>query len=94
MKNISYSSNIERWSENELEFQLFIRGMDMDAPENSLENMRKKGKGKGLTKSQYYRQTAQSMINDGRWQRKIEEELLKKRINEYNQRQQPRGSKD
>ena len=47
MKSISYSTNIERWNEAELEFQLFIRGKDMNSPENSLEGMRKKGKGKG-----------------------------------------------
>ena len=47
MKSISYSTNIERWNEDELEFQLFIRGKDMNSPENSLEGMRKKGKGKG-----------------------------------------------
>ena len=34
------------------------------------------------------------MINDGRWERRVEEELLKKRIKEYNQRQKPRGSRD
>ena len=94
MKSISYSTNIERWNEDELEFQLFIRGKDMNSPENSLEGMRKKGKGKGLTKSQYYRQTAQKMINDGTWDTRIEEQLLQSRINKYYDKSKPRGSKD
>ena len=94
MKNISYSTNISRWSEQQLEFQLYIRGTDMNAPENSLEGLRRKGNGKGLTNWQHLHNVAQSMIADGRWQRRVEEELLKKRITEYNQRQQPRGSKD
>ena len=94
MKSISYSTNIERWNEDELEFQLLIRGKDMNSPENSLEGMRKKGKGKGLTKSQYYRQTAQKMINDGTWDTRIEEQLLQSRINKYYDKSKPRGSKD
>ena len=94
LDNITYSINLERLNEDELFFQLFIRGRDMSEPENSLENLRRKGKGKGLTTSQYYRQTAQRMINEGTWQRRINEELLQKRINEYKSRDRPRGSKD
>ena len=93
LKSISYSTNISRWKEQELEFQLYIRGTDVRDPENSLEGLRRKGKGKGLTNWQHIHNIAQSMIADGRWQRRVEEELLKKRINEYNQRQQPRGSR-
>ena len=94
MKSISYSTNIERWNEDELEFQLFIRGKDMNSPENSLEGMRKNGKGKGLTKSQYYRQTAQKMINDGTWDTRIEEQPLQSRRNKYYDKSKPRGSRD
>ena len=42
MEKISYSTNISRWSEKELEFQLFIRGTDPRDPENSLEGLRRK----------------------------------------------------
>lgn len=94
LDNITYSINLERLNEDELFFQLFIRGRDMSEPENSLENLRRKGKGKGLTTSQYYRQTAQRMINEGTWQRRIEEVMLQKRIKEYKSRDRPRGSKD
>ena len=94
MKDISYSTNISRWKEEELEFQLFIRGTDPRDPEVSLEGLRKKGRGKGLTNWQHLNNLAQEMINDGRWERRVEQELLKKRISEYKQRQKPRGSKD
>ena len=94
MKDISYSTNIARWKEEELEFQLFIRGTDPRDPEISLEGLRKKGRGKGLTNWQHLNNLAQEMINDGRWERRVEAELLKKRINDYKQRQQPRGSRD
>ena len=94
MKDISYSTNISRWTEQQLDFQLFIRGTDTRGPEVSIEGLRKKGKGKGLTNWQYLNNLANQMINDGRWERRVEEELLKKRINEFNQRQKPRGSRD
>ena len=94
MKDISYSTNISRWTEQQLDFQLFIRGIDTRDPEVSIEGLRKKGQGKGLTNWQYLSNLANQMINDGRWERRVEEELLKKRINEFNQRQKPRGSRD
>ena len=92
MKDISYSTNISRWTEQQLDFQLFIRGTDTRDPEVSIEGLRKKGKGKGITNWQYLNNLANQMINDGRWERRVEEELLKKRI--INQRQKPRGSRD
>ena len=94
MKDISYSTNISRWTEQQLDFQLFIRGTDTRDPEVSIEGLRKKGKGKGLTNWQYLSNLANQMINDGRWETRVEEQLLKKRIKEYNQRQKPRGSRD
>ena len=94
MKDISYSTNISRWTEQQLDFQLFIRGIDTRDPEVSIEGLRKKGKGKGLTNWQYLSNLANQMINDGRWETRVEEQLLKKRINEFNQRQKPRGSRD
>ena len=87
MKDISYSTNISRWTEQQLDFQLFIRGIDTRDPEVSIEGLRKKGKGKGLTNWQYLSNLANQMINDGRWETRVEEQLLKKRINEFNQRQ-------
>ena len=94
MKDISYSTNISRWTEQQLDFQLFIRGTDTRDPEVSIEGLRKKGKGKGITNWQYLNNLANQMINDGRWETRVEEQLLKKRINEFNQRQKPRGSRD
>ena len=94
MKNISYSTNISRWSEQELAFQLYLRGVDVQSPEISLENMRRKGKGRGLTNWQHYNNIAQTMIINGEWDRRIEEQLLQSRINEFKNRNKPRGSRD
>ena len=94
MKNISFSTNISNWSEGELAFQLYIRGVDVNDPEISLEGLKKKGKGKGMTNRQYYREIAQNMIANGEWERRIEEQLLQSRIAEYKNRNRPRGSRD
>ena len=60
MKDISYSTNISRWTEQQLDFQLFIRGIDTRDPEVSIEGLRKKGKGKGLTNWPIFKQFSQS----------------------------------
>ena len=94
MKNISFSTNISNWSEGELAFQLYIRGVDVNDPEISSTEAKKKGKGKGMTNRQYYREIAQNMIANGEWDRRIEEQLLQSRITEYKNRNKPRGSRD
>ena len=94
MTKISYSTNISNWSEDELAFQLYIRGVDVNDPEISLEGVKKKGKGRGITNRQHYRNIAQNMITNGEWDRRVEERLLQIRISEYKNRNRPRGSKD
>ena len=94
MSKISYSPNISNWSEGELAFQLYIRGVDVNDPEISLEDVKKKGKGRGITNRQHYRNIAQTMIINGEWDRRIEEQLLQSRITEYKNRNRPRGSRD
>ena len=94
MSKISYSTKISNWNEDELAFQLYIRGVDVNDPEISLTEAKKKGKGKGMTNRQYYRELAQNMIMNGEWDRRIEEQLLQSRIAEYKNRNRPRGSRD
>ena len=94
MKNISFSTKISNWSEDELAFQLYVRGVDVNDPEISMTDTKIKGKGKGMTNRQYYREIAQNMIANGEWERRIEEQLLQSRIAEYKNRNRPRGSRD
>ena len=83
LKNISYSTNITNWSEGALAFQLFVRGRDVNSPEWSLEGLKKKGGGRNISKRQHYKNLAQSMIDDGSWDTRVEAELLKKRISDF-----------
>ena len=77
-KTINYSVNIGSMSAEELEFQLFVRGVDV-------ENLpaRIKGKGVGKTQKSAYQEIANDLIRSGRWQTRKEEQLLRSRIEEY-----------
>ena len=79
-RKITYSTNIANMSAPELRFQLFLRGVNL---EGQLPD-RIKGKGGGKTQKQFYQDTANKMIRSGRWQTRIEEQLLRSRIQEYN----------
>ena len=79
-RKITYSTNIASMTAGELRFQLFLRGVDL---ESQLPD-RIKGKGGGKTQKQFYQDMANEMIRSGRWQTRIEEQLLRSRIQEYN----------
>ena len=92
--DISYTTNISTWNENQLAFQLFVRGIDVSSPEYEVPNLKKKGKGRGLSTRQHYMNLAQTLITNGDWDRRINTQLLQSRINEYYARSQARSSKD
>ena len=94
MKQISFSTNISGWNENQLEFQLYIRGIDVNSPQYEVPDLKRKGKGRGLTKRQHLMNMAQTLIINREWDRRIEEQLLQSRIQEYKNRNKPRGSRD
>ena len=85
LRTISYRTNVGTLSEEALKFQLYIRGIDVDDldPEMQVETRPRGSRGSGLTPKQFYKDLAQQMVQDGRWQTRIEAELLKKRISEY-----------
>ena len=90
-RTITYSRNISSMTAQELKFQLFLRGVDVDDPEINLP-ARKKGKGSGKTQKQVYQDMANELIRSGRWETRIEEQLLRSRIEEYRSKG-ARGSK-
>ena len=94
LRTITYRTNIATLSAEALKFQLFLRGVDADDPETQPEGMRRKGKGGGKTQKSYYLELAQQLLDDGRWETRVEEQLLKKRIKDYRNKNQPRGSRD
>ena len=91
---VNYSTNISNMSVEALKIQLFLRGVDVDEPENSLENLRRKGKGKGLTEKQHYTNLANKLIHNGQWQEQLTSSQLMRKIDEYRNKRVSRGSKD
>ena len=89
LRTISYRLNVGTMSAEALKFQLFLRGFDVDDPENELPT-RAKGKGGGKTTKQYYVDV--DMMQTGVWERIIESELLKSKIKEYRNKHSARGS--
>ena len=94
LRTITYRTNVGTLSEEALKFQLFIRGVDVDEPETRVETRPRGSRGSGMTPRQFYQDMAQRMVQDGRWQTRVEEQLLKKRIANYRKKGQPRGSRD
>lgn len=94
LRTITYRTNVGTLSEEALKIQLFIRGVDVDEPETRVETRPRGSRGSGMTPRQFYQDMAQRMVQDGRWQTRVEEELLKKRIADYRKKGQPRGSRD
>ena len=92
--DISYSRNISSWSKDQLAFQLYVRGVDVNSPEYEVPKLKEKGKGKGPSARQHYMNLAQTMIVNGDWDRRINTQLLQSRINEYYGTSQARSSKD
>lgn len=90
-ETIIYTTGISKLTEKELKFQLFIRGVDVDDPEVGIETRPRGSRGGGKTPKQFYKEEVENMIADGRWQRRVEEELLK-RISEFKRKTQSRGS--
>ena len=76
-----------------MKFQLFIRGVDVDDPETGVKTRPRGSRGSGMTRKQFYQDLARKMVDDGRWQKKMSEELLKKRMQDY-KKKGPRGNKD
>ena len=92
-REISYSTNIENWTEKQLEFQLFIRGLDVRDPRISSQRFFS-----GKSRREYYLILANSLIANGSWQTRINDQLLQSRISQFNDisrsPRDPRGSRD
>ena len=83
---------LDKLDESDLKLQLFLRGIDVDDPETMPEGLKRKGKGKGITKKQYYRSLVQSLKESGEWRTVVNDELLRKRLQEFRNKSKGSGS--
>ena len=98
---IVYNTNMAFWKRKDvrledLMFQLYVRGRELsDEEEQAMGTLPSKGKGRGggssFTKKDFILELIQEMINDGSWDRRVEEELLKSRIDAYFSRSKASG---
>ena len=85
-ETIDYSTDINHWKgstvkEEDLLFQLHLRGAGLtEEQEQQYSNTKKKGKGKEETGRTYLVGLVEKLINNGKWMTKVNDELLRKRI--------------
>ena len=88
-KTIDYSTDINHWKgsavkEEDILFQLHLRGAGLtEEQEKQYSNTKKKGKGKKETGRTYLVGLVEKLINNGKWTTKVNDELLRKRMEDW-----------
>ena len=88
-ETIDYSTDINHWrgstvKEEDLLFQLHLRGAGLtEEQEQQYSNTKKKGKGKNETGRTYLVGLVEKLINSGKWTTKVNDELLRKRMEDW-----------
>ena len=88
-ETIDYSTDINHWKgstvkEEDILFQLHLRGAGLtEEQEQQYSNTKKKGKGKKETGRTYLVGLVEKLINNGKWTTKVNDELLRKRMEDW-----------
>ena len=88
-ETIDYSTDINHWKgstvkEEDILFQLHLRGAGLtEEQERQYSNTKKKGKGKKETGRTYLVGLVEKLINSGKWTTKVNDELLRKRMEDW-----------
>ena len=88
-ETIDYSTDINHWKgsavkEEDILFQLHLRGAGLtEEQEKQYSNTKKKGKGKKETGRTYLVGLVEKLINSGKWTTKVNDELLRKRMEDW-----------
>ena len=83
---------LDKLDESDLKLQLFLRGIDVDDPENEVEGLKKKGKGRNMTRKEYYRSLVEKLKESGEWRTVVNDVLLRKRMQEFRNKSKGSGS--
>ena len=85
-ETIDYSTDMKHWNqttnvqEEDLLFQLHLRGLITEEQEKEYINKKKKGKGRGETGRAYLLRLVEELTISGKWTTRVHDELLKKRV--------------
>ena len=88
-ETIDYSTDINHWKgstvkEEDILFQLHLRGAGLtEEQEQQYSSTKKKGKGKKETGRTYLVGLVEKLINNGKWMTKVNDELLRKRMEDW-----------
>ena len=88
-ETIDYSTDLNHWKgstvkEEDILFQLHLRGAGLtEEQEQQYSNTKKKGKGKKETGRTYLVGLVEKLINSGKWTTKVNDELLRKRMEDW-----------
>ena len=88
-ETIDYSIDIDHWKgstvkEEDILFQLHLRGAGLtEEQEQQYSNTKKQGKGKKETGRTYLVGLVEKLINNGKWTTKVNDELLRKRMEDW-----------
>ena len=88
-ETIDYSTDINHWKgstvkEEDILFQLHLGGAGLtEEQEQQYSNTKKKGKGKKETGRTYLVGLVEKLINNGKWTTKVNDELLRKRMEDW-----------
>ena len=97
-QTIHYSIDINHWKgstvkEEDILFQLHFRGAGLtEEQEQQYSNTKKKGKGKKETGRTYLVGLVEKLINSGKWTTEVNDELLRKRMNDWRNFERKRQS--
>ena len=88
-ETIDYSTDMKHWKqstnvqEEDLLFQLHLRGMFTEEQEKDYNKKKKKGKGRGETGRAYLLRLVEELIDSGNWTTRVNDELLRKRMEDW-----------
>ena len=88
-ETIDYSTDMKHWKqttnvqEEDLLFQLHLRGMFTEEQEKEYNKKKKKGKGRGETGRAYLLRLVEELIDSGKWTTEANDELLRKRMGDW-----------
>ena len=88
-ETIDYSTDMKHWKqttnvqEEDLLFQLHLRGMFTEEQEKEYNKKKKKGKGRGETGRAYLLRLVEELIDSGNWTTEVNDELLRKRMGDW-----------
>ena len=95
-ETIDYSTKITKWQnksvqEDDIRFQLFLRGIELTPEQEEIAKLKVKGKGRNQTRKDHLINYIDRLIQTGRWTDQVNDQLLQKRMIEWREMKKGKG---